>query len=741
MKIVNGLILFLFLVSLPTVGMAKGFEPPVPPNPPGPGEWDPGDAPAVSYPSSARPLASGFSCQYHPTVQQILSNLDQNTWRAWISKLSGAESVTVGGSSAAIQTRYTYAMFGPERANARAYSYVLEQVRAWVTPSQIEEDTYTYQGYTWKNLIVTLPGESLSQEVIVLSAHLDSYSSDPWNNAPGAEDNASGAAALLEAARVLSQYQFQRTIRLIWFTGEEQGLLGSQAYLSDHTYNNIAGVINFDMFGYDADGDRCFEMHVGTLAASNQVGQCYADTIAAYQIDVTYDYLINSSLGCRSDHCPFWNRGVGAVEILENNFIDSTGQGCGGRRDSSPYYHTTGDTVGTLNASTGFDTARAGIAAAANMALPLAPLTLTIGTYDDSDAKITLNGSWSHLFESGLYNDTASLSSAPGDSAQFSYRGPVLKILYTGHPSYGTLDVIIDETVVATIDQQSDPPARQLVWMSAEGASTPHNVILRHASGGPVNLDGVVVDNAQSTLAIDDQDAAFQYTGSGWNVYQGILGGPLNGSGHYSTVAGDAAQLSFDGEGVKILYAGTSNRGRMDVSLDGVLLGTLDQYTSALQFQRAWTSPRLSAGSHTLALVHAAGDYIDLDAVTVFTSGSQTYDDIDSLITYSGDWRSLSGVLGGPLNGTGHYSTAAGASAALPFTGKRVKIIFTGSANRGGMEVKVDGDILATVTQNTAGLQFQQAWTSDPFTSGSHTLTLTNVGAATIDLDGIVIER
>ena len=53
---------------------------------------------------------------------------------------------------------------------------------------------------------------------------------DPWHLAPGAEDNASGSAALLEAARLFNRYRFERTLQIIWFTGEEQGLLGSLAF-------------------------------------------------------------------------------------------------------------------------------------------------------------------------------------------------------------------------------------------------------------------------------------------------------------------------------------------------------------------------------------------------------------------------------------------------------------------------------------------------------------------------------
>ena len=121
--------------------------------------------------------------------------------------------------------------------SARAFNYLLETTRSWYPDEQILVQDYTIIdeegiGYTWKNLIITLPGVELENEIVILSAHLDSTSEvDPKSIAPGAEDNGSGAAALLEAARVLRGKSFQRTIQIAWFTGEEQGLLGSRAFV------------------------------------------------------------------------------------------------------------------------------------------------------------------------------------------------------------------------------------------------------------------------------------------------------------------------------------------------------------------------------------------------------------------------------------------------------------------------------------------------------------------------------
>jgi len=368
---------------------------------PGPGEVSPAVLPSLAEGKADRfglssPMLGNFACnQVHPKVQLLLDRMTYEQYSAWLEKLSGAQEVTIQGVPFTIRTRYSYAMFSPERSNARAFPYVLEQVRQWYPENQIEIDPYSYWGYTWKNLIVTIPGKTKPQEEVILSAHLDSISPIPYENAPGAEDNGSGSAALMEAARVMADQAYQRTIRIIWFSGEEQGLIGSQAYLADHPFQNIVGVINLDMYGYDSNLDRCFEMHVGTLPASDRVGQCMANVISTYGLDLNYDYLTyDSNLGCRSDHCPFLLKGIGAIEILENYAANSPSKGCGGLADPSPHYHKTSDTAANMNVSLAHDISRSAIAAAAMMAGPLIPIAIEPHStlVDSSDVECTIHG-------------------------------------------------------------------------------------------------------------------------------------------------------------------------------------------------------------------------------------------------------------------------------------------------------------------------------------------------------------
>lgn len=309
-------------------------------------------------------------CSSNPVATAVLNRLDQASYLSLIRSLAGEIPVSINGvPGQTISTRFAPAM-ASNQANARAIPWLLEQLNGWLQPGQINQENFDflYAGttYTTQNLVVTYPGTLHPEDVILLTAHLDSTSAKPWETAPGAEDNASGSAALLEAVRSLRYYRFDRTLKLVWFNAEEQGVYGSQAYIQAHPTENIIGVVNLDMFGFDYNQDRCFELHVGTLPRSDAVGQCFKETISSNSLPLTYDYLTTDATSA-SDHASFWTANVGAVEVLENHFNQQQPGGCVGA-DANPYYHQTNDYSPFLYLPAAFDIARAGIATAVNLA-------------------------------------------------------------------------------------------------------------------------------------------------------------------------------------------------------------------------------------------------------------------------------------------------------------------------------------------------------------------------------------
>lgn len=99
------------------------------------------------------------------------------------------------------------------------------------------------------NIEATIPGASDSEQILVLMAHYDTTAITP-----SADDNSAGVAAVLSIAKILSQYEFNHEIRFVLVSGEEEGLLGSNAYAQNsyQTCESIVNVVNLDMIGYSS---------------------------------------------------------------------------------------------------------------------------------------------------------------------------------------------------------------------------------------------------------------------------------------------------------------------------------------------------------------------------------------------------------------------------------------------------------------------------------------------------------
>ena len=256
-------------------------------------------------------------------------------------------------------------MFG-NQDNAKASEYLLEQLAQWVPADMITYEPYEYHdamsAYTWYNIIVTFPGTVSPDEQILYTAHYDSCVAltdvNPLELAPGANDNGTGVAALLEAMPTFAKTSFEKTVKVIFFSGEENRMQGSTAYVAAHSGDNIVGVINMDMFGNDPEDARCFEIHVGSMPESDPLGRAFEAAIRDYGINLTYDYFnyVAYELG---DHTPFWLAGIPAMTAMENFTTDSTEGGCGPR----PYpknWHAPTDFIADVNIPYAFDIARAG---------------------------------------------------------------------------------------------------------------------------------------------------------------------------------------------------------------------------------------------------------------------------------------------------------------------------------------------------------------------------------------------
>ena len=313
---------------------------------------------------SPTPVSTATQTTVDP-VDYFLADTSEERYAQWIRALSGDIPVMINGQESTITTRYSYAMF-PGQDNAKAPEYLMEQLAQWVPSDMITYEPYEYRdavsAYTWYNIIVTFPGTVSPEEQILYTAHYDSCVAltdvNPLELAPGANDNGTGVAALLEAIPTFAKTSFDKTVKVIFFSGEENFMQGSTAYTAAHGSDHIVGVINMDMFGNDPNDERCFEIHVGTMPESDPLGRAFEAAIRDYNINLTYDYFsyVAYELG---DHTPFWRAGIPAMTAMENFTEDSTPGGCGPR----PYpknWHAPTDFIADVNIPYAFDIARAG---------------------------------------------------------------------------------------------------------------------------------------------------------------------------------------------------------------------------------------------------------------------------------------------------------------------------------------------------------------------------------------------
>jgi len=129
----------------------------------------------------------------------------------------------------------------------------------------------------WHNVIATQLGSVYPDSYYVVGAHYDSYAFG--TPAPGADDDASGVAGLLEIARVLSLYETEYTIKYIAFDIEEWGMCGSYAYVDEHLTDDIRGMVQLDMIARDGGWYGC---EVRGTSQSDPIKLALADAVAAY---------------------------------------------------------------------------------------------------------------------------------------------------------------------------------------------------------------------------------------------------------------------------------------------------------------------------------------------------------------------------------------------------------------------------------------------------------------------------
>ncbi len=245
-------------------------------------------------------------------VQNLVDRVDAERWFATMSALASFNRNSFSPALGAARD-WISAHFDANGLVSSRFTFTLENLsNCTPSPPPINID----------NPIGLKLGQTLPDEWVVVGAHYDSRNVARCDGTvapqPGANDNASGCAGVIELARVFANVATERSVLFMCFSGEEQGLWGSRRYVeslqASGEISKVKHMINLDMLGYDASGP--LDARVETTAAHAALLGEYSAAAATYAPEL--NIITSSSTGGGSDHWYFLGAGVPSVFTWEN---------------------------------------------------------------------------------------------------------------------------------------------------------------------------------------------------------------------------------------------------------------------------------------------------------------------------------------------------------------------------------------------------------------------------------------
>jgi len=257
--------------------------------------------------------------------------------------------------------------------------------------------------------------------------------------------------------------------------------------------------------------------------------------------------------------------------------------------------------------------------------------------------------------------------------------------------------------------------------------------------GSTIAVYGLLQAPAPTSSVINDTNAAFTYTGSGWYYYPSRGLGDFQDDVHVTTVNGDGVSYTFTGTSVSCITETNTDEGNVQVYLDGSLQATVSGYSATHKEQQTlWSKSGLVAGPHTLNLVKQDGQYMLLDAVQVSPVSATTLNDTNSGVVYSGtSWFYSASRGAGDLGDDVHATQTNGDFVSFSFSGTSVSYLTETNTDEGNVAVYVDGVLKQTVSCVTAPRSVQQAvYSVSGLSAGAHTLKLVKTSGTYMLVDG-----
>ncbi len=338
----------------------------------------------------------------NPKVQEMLGQVSEARMKAILEKLEG------------FGTRNTMSNADdPVHGIGAARNWILKEMQSYNPKLQVHFEKFRvkkqgqriFKDVDLYNVVAVLPGTKMPETTVIVSGHYDTLNlgtrpagaaagpgaegagaGAPGNTtanmtladfeknaelpAPGVCDDGSGTAAVMELARVMSQYEFDKTITFIAFAGEEQGLIGSslQAVKARKENQVIEAVLNNDIIGTDTAGNgRMSNSSVNIY--SDETMDSIHQQLARYTREIAERYLpsmkvntifMGDRLGRGGDHTPFQWEGFAAVRISTPNEIYM-------------HQHHATDVLANMSVPYNAKVARVNLAVAANLAMAPKP--------------------------------------------------------------------------------------------------------------------------------------------------------------------------------------------------------------------------------------------------------------------------------------------------------------------------------------------------------------------------------
>jgi hypothetical protein len=265
---------------------------------------------------------SVFAQSYDSAINDIINEVNLDSLVFNVRVLSGEDSTFVNGEKVLIKTR------AAQSGNELAAEYITERLENYGL--SVTQQNFGSEG---TNVVATQTGTDFPNEYYMICAHYDAVTYY------AADDNASGTATVIEAARLLSGQEFPYSIIYALWDEEEIGLVGS-AYYASHANTlglNIEAVINIDMIGWDGNDDGLIEVHTTAFNDSERLSYFVLNMNSIYSLNLL-PTVINPGT-TYSDHSSFWDNGFSAVLLIEGYYSN----------DFNPYYHSVNDRISKFN--------------------------------------------------------------------------------------------------------------------------------------------------------------------------------------------------------------------------------------------------------------------------------------------------------------------------------------------------------------------------------------------------------